>query len=155
MNVFPFSLKRLPSTVCVVLLCGCAAQMPDNASGPAVIAAAKPVAEKPPTAEKRPPVEQPLPPSEVVLKEGIALYNDGNFSAAIRRLTAISDADKPIQIQAYKYAAFSYCVSNRRTLCRQQFDKALKLDPGFDLEPGEKGHPLWGRVFEQAKTRKK
>ncbi|MFC7513838.1 TssQ family T6SS-associated lipoprotein [Herbaspirillum sp. GCM10030257] len=129
--------------------------MPDAAGNPAVTTAAKPVAEKPAVTEKRAPVEKPLPLSEVTLKEGIALYNDGNFAAAIRRLTSISDADKPIQIQAYKYAAFSYCVSGKRTLCRQQFEKALKLDPGFDLEPGEKGHPLWGRVFEQVKKRKK
>lgn len=155
MNVFPFSLKQLPSAVCVVLLCACATQTPDSANDPTVSAAAKPVAEKPAATEKRLPVEKPLQPSEVALKEGIALYNDGNFAAAVRRLNSISDADKPIQIQAYKYAAFSYCVSDKRTLCRQQFEKALKLDPGFDLEPGEKGHPLWGRVFEQVKKRKK
>jgi Tfp pilus assembly protein PilF len=155
MNVFPFSLKQLTSVACVVLLCGCAAQNPDTASDPAVAAAARPVAEKPAATEKRHPVEKPLPPSEVALKEGVALYNDGNFAAAIRRLTAISDADKPTQLQAYKYAAFSYCVSGKKTLCRQQFEKALKLDPGFDLEPGEKGHPMWGSVFGQAKKRKK
>ncbi|WP_235548382.1 TssQ family T6SS-associated lipoprotein [Noviherbaspirillum sp. Root189] len=129
--------------------------MPDAVSDPAVTAAARPVAEKPAPTEKRSPAESSLPPSEAALKEGIALYNDGNFAAAIRRLNSISGADKPIQIQAHKYAAFSYCVSDKRTLCRQQFEKALKLDPGFDLEPGEKGHPLWGRVFEQVKKRKK
>jgi hypothetical protein len=50
--------------------------------------------------------------------------------------------------------AFSYCVTSRQTLCRQQFEKALKIDPAFDLAPGEKGHPLWGAVFDRAKKRK-
>jgi hypothetical protein len=45
-------------------------------------------------------------------------------------------------------------VTSRQTLCRQQFDKALKLDPSFDLEPGEHGHPLWGPVFTKAKKGK-
>ncbi|MFD2272052.1 hypothetical protein ACFS07_15030 [Undibacterium arcticum] len=40
--------------------------------------------------------------------------------------------------------AFSYCVTTRMTLCRQQFDKALKLDPSFDLDAGEKNSILCG-----------
>jgi hypothetical protein len=27
----------------------------------------------------------------------------------------------------------------------------LRLDPSFDLAPGEQGHPLWGPVFVKAK----
>ena len=50
-----------------------------------------------------------------------------------------------------KYMAFSYCVTSRQTLCKQQFDKAFKISPTFDLAPGEKGHPLWTPMFERAK----
>ena len=87
------------------------------------------------------------------LKEGIALYDDGDYNGAIKRLGAadIAAAPKAVQLEALKYAAFSYCVTSRQALCRQQFDKAFKLDAGFDLEPGEHGHPLWGPVFVKAK----
>ena len=92
-------------------------------------------------------------PSAVALKEGIDLYTNGNYNDAIKKLGApeIANGTKAEQLQALKYSAFSYCVTSRATLCRQQFDKAFKLDPAFDLEPGEHGHPLWGPVFMKAK----
>jgi hypothetical protein len=94
--------------------------------------------------------------AQTALNEGIELYDNGEFNAAIKRLNApeISSADKSLQTRALKYMAFSYCVTSRQTLCRQQFEKALKIDPAFDLAPGEKGHPLWGAVFDRAKKRK-
>ena len=91
------------------------------------------------------------------LSDGIELYNAGDYSGAIKRLGAgheIWNGDKATQTTALKYMAFSYCVTERRALCKQQFDKALKLDPGFDLAQGEKGHPLWGPVFDKAKNHK-
>ncbi|WP_395823315.1 TssQ family T6SS-associated lipoprotein [Collimonas sp.] len=63
----------------------------------------------------------------------------------------IWSADPAFQSQALKYMAFSYCVTSSRKLCRQQFEKALKPDPDFDLTSGQKGHPCWGAVFNQAK----
>ena len=92
-------------------------------------------------------------PSSAGLKEGIALYNNGDYNGAIRRLglADVTGGSKATQLAALKYTAFSYCVTSRQTLCRQQFDKALKLDSSFDLEPGEHGHPLWGPVFVKAK----
>lgn len=87
------------------------------------------------------------------LREGIRLYNDGDFDGAIKRLSArdVSNAPLPSRIAALKYIAFSYCVTSRPAQCRQSFDKALRLDPSFDLGPGEQGHPLWGPVFVKAK----
>lgn len=96
--------------------------------------------------------QPPAPPA--ALTDGIALYNKGSYSAAIKRLAngqEIWSADTAFQTEALKYMAFSYCVTSRRKLCKQQFEKALRLDPGFDLAPGEQGHPLWGPVFNQAK----
>ncbi|AIY39264.1 putative lipoprotein [Collimonas arenae] len=96
--------------------------------------------------------EPPAPPT--ALNEGIALYNKGSYSAAVKRLAnapEIWTADIGFQTEALKYMAFSYCVTSRKKLCRQQFEKALRLDPNFDLAPGEKGHPLWGPAFNQAK----
>jgi hypothetical protein len=50
-----------------------------------------------------------------------------------------------------KYTAFSYCVTNRRPLCRKEFVEALKLDPAFALEPAELTHPIWGAEYNAAK----
>jgi hypothetical protein len=93
-----------------------------------------------------------VPPKD--LSEGISLYEQGNFNAAIKKMTSSTEiwsADPTIQTEAFKYLAFSYCVTKKETLCRQQFERALKLIPTFDLAPNEKGHPLWGPVFAQAK----
>jgi hypothetical protein len=87
------------------------------------------------------------------LQEGVRLYNDGDYDGAIKRLAArdVNNGPLAIRLTALKYTAFSYCVTSRPAQCRQTFDKALRLDPGFDLAPGEHGHPLWGPVFTKAK----
>jgi hypothetical protein len=87
------------------------------------------------------------------LRDGIRLYEEGDFNGAIRRLSArdVSSAPVATRLTALKYMAFSYCVTSRPAPCRQAFDRALRLDPAFDLAPGEHGHPLWGPVFTKAK----
>jgi tetratricopeptide (TPR) repeat protein len=89
------------------------------------------------------------------LKEGMALYNDGDYNGAIKKLGNAPEIwnghNKAIQVSALKYMAFSYCVTSRAQLCRQQFERALKIDPSFDLIPSEIGHPIWGPVFLKAK----
>lgn len=117
----------------------------------AVTADSTPSASSPVTA--KPVVPEP-PALPAALNDGISLYNKGSYSAAIKRLAnapEIWSADISFQTEALKYMAFSYCVTARKKLCKQQFEKALKLDSNFDLAPGEKGHPLWGPVFNQAK----
>lgn len=96
---------------------------------------------------------EPAPKESSGLREGIRLYNEGDFDGAIRRLSARDLNNGPLatRLTAIKYTAFSYCVTGRPTQCRQSFDKALRLDPSFDLDPGEQGHPLWGPVFAKAK----
>lgn len=90
---------------------------------------------------------------EQALRDGIELYNKGQYNDAIKRLSGpeISGGAKANQVQAHKYTAFSYCLTARQTLCRHAFEKAFKLDGAFDLQPGEHGHPLWGRAFARAK----
>jgi hypothetical protein len=145
----------LLSLTSAVLVCACVTQPP---------APSAPVSEKPAPA----PVHvQPKPESpeqiaekaaraaaQAELDSGIALYTNGDFRAAIKRFGAIQDSLKPykdLELQALKYTAFSYCVSGHVPMCKLEFEKAFKLDSTFDLEPGEKGHPLWGPVFERAK----
>lgn len=92
------------------------------------------------------------------LKEGITLYNDGDYNGTIKKLNNATEIwtshNKSLQVSALKYMAFSYCVTSRAQLCRQQFERALKIDPGFDLLPSEIGHPIWGPVFLKAKKLK-
>ena len=90
---------------------------------------------------------------DTALREGIALYDKGDYDGAIRRLNGsdMNGAGQRERLTALKYTAFSYCVTGRQALCRQTFDRAFKLDPAFDLGPGEHGHPQWGPVFAQAK----
>ncbi len=141
------STLKLASTSCLLmaaLLSGCA-----NLKLP-ILGGAAPAGSHPRAEEAKPSAEQ------TALKEGIELYNNGDYNDAIKRLGAADapSAPKATQLEAIKYTAFSYCVTSRQTLCRQQFEKALKLDPGFDLAPGEHGHPLWGPVFAKAKKSK-
>src|SRR5450830_1278031 len=130
-NRFPFLLVSLT----VLTLAGCAST---TALGPAAANAAT-------TASAT------SPPSG--LAEGVALYNKGDYNGAIKRLgqADVTGGPKAVQLAGLKYSAFSYCVTARQLLCRQQFDKALKIDPAFDLAAGEYGHPLWGPVFVKAK----
>jgi len=107
-----------------------------------------------PAARTRERVRDDAPPKDAGgLQEGIKLYDDGDYNGAIRRLGARDLNNGPLatRLTALKYTAFSYCVTARPTQCRQTFDKALRLDPSFDLAPGEHGHPLWGPVFTKAR----
>lgn len=96
---------------------------------------------------------QPQTPADQKLAEGISQYEKGNFAAAIRTLQSpeIADAGVATRVSASKYLAFSYCVTQRRTLCRRSFDAALQLDSAFELKPAEAGHPMWGPVYAQAR----
>jgi hypothetical protein len=144
----------------LILLTGCATeQKKPETPAPASVPAAKP--EKPITPPKIPEQKAPVIPPPIVktpLNEGIELYDKGDFNGAIKHLvgaTEIWSGDKPTQVMALKYIAFSYCLTGRQVLCRQQFERAFKLDPSFDLAPGEKGHPLWEPSFERAKKAKR
>lgn len=136
-----------------VLLEGCSVLEPPKIEKPVELAPSEPMHVAQPESALPPLLSVEIDPS-IALNDGISLYEKGNYNAAIKRLSnalEIWSADKIIQTEALKYMAFSYCVTSRKTLCRQQFEKALKLDPTFDLAPGEKGHPLWTPVFNQVK----
>ncbi len=111
------------------------------------------VREAPARPKEKPRDRDDAPAPSAGLQEGIRLYNDGDYNGAIRRLSARDVNNGPLatRLTALKYMAFSYCVTSRPGPCRQAFDRALRLDPSFDLAPGEHGHPLWGPVFTKAK----
>ena len=94
---------------------------------------------------------------ESQLKEGIRLYEDGKYPAATTTLqnalqAGLTDSE---QITANKYLAFISCVSNRERQCRAYFRRAFEIDPSFELEPAEAGHPIWGPVFRSVKASRK
>lgn len=93
---------------------------------------------------------------EPQLTTGIRQYEDGKYSLATTSFqdaisAGLSDAD---QVTANKYLAFISCVSNRERQCRAYFRRALELNPNFELEPAEAGHPIWGPVFKSLKSRR-
>jgi len=92
-------------------------------------------------------------PAAQKVAEGVSLYDQGDFAGAIRVLQSpeIADGDVDTRTRASKYLAFSYCVTQRRALCRRSFDTALRLDDTFELKPAEAGHPIWGPVYAQAR----
>ena len=95
----------------------------------------------------------PLSKGRSALSEGIRLYNDGQQSAAAKRLQSALDlglSDKQ-RADAYKYLAFIHCGAGRTTPCRDDFRKALEADPALELAPAEAGHPVWGPIFKAAK----
>ncbi len=139
-----------------LLLAGCETMTPQQqAEAPASAAAKEPApATVKPAATAAPLAPPELPPARKALNAGIDMYKAGNFNGAIKQLTTapeLAKAETALQLEALKYTAFSYCVTNRSTLCRQQFAKAFKLDKSFDLSQGEKGHPLWTPSFERAR----
>ena len=91
------------------------------------------------------------------LSAGIKSYDEGEYAEAQKSLLSALDqglAFKSDQVKAHKYLAFIYCISNKEKQCRDEFKKALEIDPDFELEPAEVGHPQWGPVFRSVKTKK-
>ena len=148
---------RLTVALLVVLAAvACQAPAPVEAPKPA---APPPAAPPPPPPSPPPAPPKPVPPpksaAEIALDAGLAAYDAGDYNGAIRTLQGARDIwsgpDVAIKVRAHKAMAFSYCVTGRRTQCRQQFTEALKLDPAFALEPAEKTHPIWGAEYDAAK----
>ena len=91
------------------------------------------------------------------LEFGIKAYEDGEYPYAARLLQASLDAGlrgRSSQSRAHKFLAFIHCVSGRMQPCREEFRKALEIDPSFELREDETGHPVWGPVVRSVKSRK-
>jgi hypothetical protein len=89
---------------------------------------------------------------------GVRAYEDGEIAYSAKLLQASLDQGlrgTSDRVRAHKYLAFIHCASNRVPQCRDEFRKALDLDPSFDLRENEAGHPIWGPVFRSVKTARK
>jgi Tfp pilus assembly protein PilF len=93
------------------------------------------------------------PEARDALRTGIRDYEEGRYLEAFRGLRDALEEGLSVsdRVQAHKYIAFIYCVSNRPRDCREEFRRALAVDPSFQLDPAEAGHPTWGPVFRSLK----
>jgi hypothetical protein len=101
--------------------------------------------------------ENSPPPKErdQTLAAGIKSYEEGNYKDSTKLLQeALTKGlpDREGQVEAHKYLAFIHCVSGREKECADEFKKALELDPSFELQAAEAGHPLWGPVYRSVKS---
>jgi hypothetical protein len=83
----------------------------------------------------------------------LGLYENGKYAAAIKkfRSPALAKTWPELRVRTLKYLAFSYCVSNKLQACQQAFYDAMQIDPKFELQPSEEGHPIWGPIYQKAK----
>ncbi len=97
-----------------------------------------------------------LSPSQgrATLEAGLKQYDDGDYADSAKSISqalelGLKDNEK---VDAYKHLAFIDCASRRERQCREQFRKALAIDPNLELEPAEAGHPIWGPIFRSLKS---
>src|SRR5438477_565328 len=72
------------------------------------------------------------------LKAGIRQYDEGAYAEAARYLQGAID--------------LGLSDAQRERQCRDEFRKALAVDPALELDPAEAGHPVWGPVFRSIKA---
>jgi len=91
---------------------------------------------------------------EPAFSVGLKQYDDGNYTDSARNLLIAIDygLSAPERAKAHKHLAFIHCSANRERECRDEFRKALAVQPAMELEPAETGHPIWGPVFRSLKA---
>jgi Tfp pilus assembly protein PilF len=92
--------------------------------------------------------------AENMLDQGIRAYDDGDYKVAKRNIQGALDAGLTThsQARAHKYLAFIQCSSGQQTQCREEFTKALQIEPDLELKTSEAGNPIWGPVFRSVKA---
>ncbi|MCL4758443.1 MAG: TssQ family T6SS-associated lipoprotein [Rhodocyclaceae bacterium] len=103
------------------------------------------------------PVQDPASPASIApgeaeehLAQGIRSYEEGRYEAATGRLHAALalGLQRPADtIRAHKHLAFIHCSTGANEPCAAAFRAILTLDPEFELNKAEAGHPMWGPVF--------
>lgn len=86
---------------------------------------------------------------ESPLSTGLRHYEEGNYAESVKSLQGAIERGLPEKerVRAHKHLAFIHCASNREPQCRDEFRRALALDPTLQLTAAEAGHPAWGPVF--------
>jgi len=87
-------------------------------------------------------------------KLALQQYEAGDYDASAKSFQgAIKEGlgDKELAL-AHKHLAFIHCAANRERQCREEFRRALAVDPALELAPAEAGHPVWGPIFRSVKA---
>jgi Tfp pilus assembly protein PilF len=94
------------------------------------------------------------PKGEAALETGLRQYEDGRYAESARSLQSALDLGLSAagEVNARKHLAFMHCAAGRERACRDEFRKALAIDPALELAPEEAGHPRWGPVFRSVKA---
>src|SRR5688572_17424611 len=84
---------------------------------------------------------------------GMRQYENGQYVESARNLQAAVNLGLPAaqRARAHKHLAFIHCASGRERLCREDFRKALAVEPKMELTAAEAGHPVWGPIFRSMK----
>ncbi len=103
------------------------------------------------------PVIKEITPAERLMSDAMKAYDDADYPTAIKLLQDVQKEklSPTEQIRTLKFTAFSYCLTNHVTMCRNEFEKILLLNPAFELDAAEAGHPSWGPAFRAVKTKQK
>ena len=90
------------------------------------------------------------------LSAGLKQYENGDYEESAKNLQGAIELGVPEKQRAtaHKHLAFIHCSSNRVGQCRDEFRKALAVDPALELAPAEAGHPVWGPLFRSLKAGK-
>ncbi|MEO0185077.1 MAG: tetratricopeptide repeat protein [candidate division WOR-3 bacterium] len=90
-----------------------------------------------------------------MLEKAKLFYNNGEYENAIKQLEDalqyLKQLNQSEQVEAYKYLAFSYVAFGDKERAKEQFKKALLLDPKLELDPATVS-PKIIKVFEEAKA---
>jgi len=106
--------------------------------------------------KKDEPAPAPRNAGEPAFRAGLKQYDDGQYADAAGNLQKALKRGlaKPDQVIAHKYLAFIHCAAGRTGPCRDEFRRALRIDPNMELGAAEAGHPTWGPVFRSAKAKR-
>ena len=85
---------------------------------------------------------------------GLKQYEAGEYTESAKNLQGAITLGLPDRqrADAHKHLAFIHCAENRERQCRDEFRKALAVDPALELAPAEAGHPVWGPIFRSLKA---
>jgi Tfp pilus assembly protein PilF len=91
---------------------------------------------------------------QAALNAGLKQYEQGDYPDSAKSLAVALEQGltEREQVNARKHLAFIHCASNRERQCREEFRKALAVEPGLELAPAEAGHPIWGPIFRALKS---
>lgn len=135
-------MKNLLVAVTVALLAGC--------SSPPVLELQAKLKELLQLAKGKPDESAPPTKAQPYLAIALKQYEEGEYTEAEKSLQSALYQGLPPedQVRAHKHLAFIHCAAERKQACREEFRKALAVDPAMTLAPAEAGHPTWGPVFK-------